>query len=160
MRIMSLQIVELLDYFSHDCSVVLVFEFMPSGLWEVLHDSNNPPTSAHVKAYMRMLLKGVAYLHENGIMHRVSFSFTCDYKLIKSATSYNMSVFLNNFKGFETRKSNNKRKRHFENRRPRSQSHDVVIPRGRSQIVHASSSHQMVSCSRVIVRVATLRPVR
>ena len=67
------QIVELQDYFSHDCSVVLVFEFMPSGLWEVLHDSNNPPAIAHIKSYMRMLLKGVAYLHEKSIMHRVRF---------------------------------------------------------------------------------------
>lgn len=62
---------ELHDYFLHDCSIVLVFDFMPSGLWEVLHDINNPPTIPHIKTYVRMLLKGVSYLHENGIMHRV-----------------------------------------------------------------------------------------
>ncbi len=69
---------KLLDYFSHDCSVVLVFDFMPSGLWEVLHDFQNPPDTPQIKTYMRMLLKGVAYLHENGIMHRVCCTYIDD----------------------------------------------------------------------------------
>lgn len=65
---------ELFDYISHDSSVSLIFEFMPTGLWEVLHDLDNPPSIPHLKTYMIMLLKGVTYLHENGIMHRVEYS--------------------------------------------------------------------------------------
>lgn len=62
---------QLSDFFLHDCSVMLIFDFMPSGLWEMLHDLENPPDSSTIKTYMRMLLKGVEYLHEKGIMHRV-----------------------------------------------------------------------------------------
>lgn len=68
---------ELFDYISHDCSVVLIFEFMPTGLWEVLHDLDDPPSIPHIKSYMIMLLKGVTYLHENGIMHRVMYFNFC-----------------------------------------------------------------------------------
>ncbi|XP_065214226.1 cyclin-dependent kinase 20 [Planococcus citri] len=69
-------VVQLLDYFVDEreckceCGVVLVFEFMPSGLWEILHDLQNPPSISVLKTYMRMLLQGVQYLHEHGIMHR------------------------------------------------------------------------------------------
>ena len=74
---------QLLDYFvdESECEckcececggVVLVFEFMPSGLWEILHDLQRPCSIGELKAYMLMLLKGLQYLHERGIMHRVS----------------------------------------------------------------------------------------
>lgn len=66
-----LQVIQLLDYFPYDFGVVLVFEFMPTGLYEILHDCNYSPSIPQIKAYMVMLLKGIAHLHENGIMHRV-----------------------------------------------------------------------------------------
>lgn len=79
-----MQVIRLLDYFvderegececERECGVVLALEFMPSGLWEILHDLQNPPSTGVLKTYMRMLLKGVRYLHEHGIMHRVSLS--------------------------------------------------------------------------------------
>ncbi|PSN37361.1 Cyclin-dependent kinase 20 [Blattella germanica] len=63
-------VVQLLDVFPQGLGFVLVFEFMPSGLWEMLRDADNPLTVPQVKTYMIMLLKGVSYLHEHSIMHR------------------------------------------------------------------------------------------
>lgn len=65
------QIVELLDAFPAGLDFVMVFEYMPSGLWELLKDYDKPLRDSQIKTYMRMLLKGVAYMHANKIMHRV-----------------------------------------------------------------------------------------
>jgi len=69
------QVIQLLDVFPQGLGFVLVFEFMPSGLWEMLRDAENPLTVPQVKTYMIMLLKGVAYLHEHSIMHRVRLTY-------------------------------------------------------------------------------------
>ncbi|KAG5458912.1 MAG: kinase-like domain-containing protein [Olpidium bornovanus] len=49
---------------------VLVFEYMLSDLAEVLRNAQRPLSASHVKSYMLMLLKGVAYVHEKAIVHR------------------------------------------------------------------------------------------
>lgn len=67
------QVVKLRDVFPHGTGFVLVFDFMLSDLSEVIRNSERPLTPAQVKGYMMMLLKGVAFLHHNNIMHRVSF---------------------------------------------------------------------------------------
>ena len=41
-------------------------------LFKVVRNSDRPLTEAQIKSYMLMLLKGVAFCHENNIMHRVS----------------------------------------------------------------------------------------
>lgn len=66
-----LQVVKLKDVFPHGTGFVLVFDFMLSDLSEVIRNSHRPLTPAQVKGYMIMLLKGVAFLHHNNIMHRV-----------------------------------------------------------------------------------------
>lgn len=66
-----IQVVKLKDVFPHGTGFVLVFDFMLSDLSEVIRNSEHPLTPAQVKAYMMMLLKGVAFLHHNNIMHRV-----------------------------------------------------------------------------------------
>lgn len=66
------QVVKLKDVFPHGTGFVLVFDFMLSDLSEVIRNSEHPLTPAQVKGYMMMLLKGVAFLHHNNIMHRVS----------------------------------------------------------------------------------------
>ncbi|XP_071817376.1 cyclin-dependent kinase 20-like [Apostichopus japonicus] len=66
----SQHVVTLRDVFPHGTGFVLVFDFMLSDLSEVLRESKLPLTEAQVKSYMLMLLKGVAYCHENSIMHR------------------------------------------------------------------------------------------
>nr|CAD7395679.1 unnamed protein product [Timema poppensis] len=63
-------VVKLLDSFPQGLGFVLVFEYMPSGLWEMLNDATKPLTESQKKSYMIMLLRGVAYLHSQSIMHR------------------------------------------------------------------------------------------
>lgn len=58
--------------FPQGTGFVLVFDFMVSDLSEVIRNADCPLTPAQVKSYMMMLLKGVAFLHHNNIMHRVS----------------------------------------------------------------------------------------
>ncbi|KFM61377.1 Cyclin-dependent kinase 20, partial [Stegodyphus mimosarum] len=43
---------------------------MPTDLSILLRDTENPLTESQIKAYLIMLLKGVAYCHSVGIMHR------------------------------------------------------------------------------------------
>jgi len=69
--LLFLQVVKLKDVFPHGTGFVLVFEYMLSDLSEVIRNSQRPLTASQVKGYMMMLLKGVAFCHENSIMHRV-----------------------------------------------------------------------------------------
>ena len=69
--------VKLKDVFPHGTGFVLVFDFMLSDLSEVIRNYQRPLTPAQVKGYMMMLLKGVAFLHHNNIMHRVSAQLSC-----------------------------------------------------------------------------------
>jgi len=66
-----LQVVELLDAFPNYLDFVMVFEYMPTGLWEVLRDTEISLTLAQIKTYMKMLLEGTAYVHGKNIIHRV-----------------------------------------------------------------------------------------
>ncbi|KAF6739838.1 Cyclin-dependent kinase 20 [Oryzias melastigma] len=63
-------VVKLKDVFPHGTGFVLVFNFMLSDLSEVIRNHQQHLTPAQVKGYMVMLLKGVAFLHQNNIMHR------------------------------------------------------------------------------------------
>jgi len=63
-------VVRLHDMFAQGPGLVLVFEFMPTDLGEILADAENPLIDAQVKKYMQMILRGLAYLHDLGIMHR------------------------------------------------------------------------------------------
>ncbi|XP_013404399.1 cyclin-dependent kinase 20-like [Lingula anatina] len=64
------EVVNLREVFPYGSGFVLVFEFMLSDLSEVIRNTNTPLTEAHIKSYMLMLLKGVAFCHNNNIMHR------------------------------------------------------------------------------------------
>ncbi|KAL6260382.1 hypothetical protein P5V15_007911 [Pogonomyrmex californicus] len=63
-------VVELLDAFPSGLDFVMVFEYMPTGLWEVLRDTEISLTLAQIKTYMKMLLEGIAYVHGKNIIHR------------------------------------------------------------------------------------------
>ncbi|XP_046840777.1 cyclin-dependent kinase 20-like [Xenia sp. Carnegie-2017] len=63
-------VVQLFDVFPDGAGFVLVFEYMFSDLSEVLRNSDSPLTAAQIKSYMGMLLKGIAYCHQNFIIHR------------------------------------------------------------------------------------------
>ncbi|XP_078003960.1 cyclin-dependent kinase 20 isoform X1 [Phascolarctos cinereus] len=63
-------VVKLKAVFPHGAGFVLAFEFMLSDLSEVIRHGKWPLAPAQVKAYMQMLLKGVAFCHANNIVHR------------------------------------------------------------------------------------------
>ncbi|XP_056665078.1 cyclin-dependent kinase 20 isoform X2 [Monodelphis domestica] len=63
-------VVKLKAVFPHGAGFVLAFEFMLSDLSEVIRHGKRPLAPAQVKAYMQMLLKGVAFCHANNIVHR------------------------------------------------------------------------------------------
>ena len=86
------QVVKLREMFPHGPGFVLVFDYMLSDLSSVIRNTGTPLTEvglsisqvacsllqwpcmcmqAQIKSYMMMLLRGVAYLHGNSIMHRV-----------------------------------------------------------------------------------------
>ncbi|WIA21059.1 hypothetical protein OEZ85_005381 [Tetradesmus obliquus] len=63
-------VVELLDVFTTKSSLVLVFEYMDCSLDDVIRDKATPLSPADVKAYMQMLLQGLAHVHDAGVVHR------------------------------------------------------------------------------------------
>lgn len=69
--IVLLQVIELLDTFPLGLDYIMVFEYMPTGLWEILKDNNILLTIPQIKIYMKMILEGIAYIHGKNIIHRV-----------------------------------------------------------------------------------------
>eukprot|EP00741_Cyanophora_paradoxa_P005123 tig00000863_g4965.t1 len=63
-------VVELLDVFSRNGSVYLVFEFLETDLDAVIRDSSLILYEADIKAYMLMLMRGVLACHDSWILHR------------------------------------------------------------------------------------------
>ncbi|CAG9766175.1 unnamed protein product [Ceutorhynchus assimilis] len=61
-------IVRLFDVTSMGSSVVLVMEYLPCNLQEVLKKTDL--NLSQIKTYSKMLLKGVEFMHKNHIMHR------------------------------------------------------------------------------------------
>lgn len=64
------QIVSLLDVFPDMTGLSLVFEYMPHTLYSKLKD-DLPMSRLVICSYTKMLLDGVKYMHDLGIMHRV-----------------------------------------------------------------------------------------
>jgi len=63
-------IVLLIDVFPQGLSFVMVLEFMPASLYDILIE--NKLTGSQIKTYMLMILRGLAFIHSNHVMHRVS----------------------------------------------------------------------------------------
>jgi len=52
--------------------LALVFDYMPHTLYSKLKDEENPLSRQQIQSYTKMLLTGLAYLHDElKIMHRV-----------------------------------------------------------------------------------------
>lgn len=77
----------------------MVFEYMPTGLWEVLRDADISLTLGQIKTYMKMLLEGMTYVHGKHIIHRVfkyskiililiRFINTISSKILKNFSNY------------------------------------------------------------------------
>lgn len=56
-------------------SAVLVMEYLPWSLADLLKLKEIPLSLSQTKTYLRMILTGVSFMHENHIMHRVSIFF-------------------------------------------------------------------------------------
>ncbi|KAG5671520.1 hypothetical protein PVAND_001714 [Polypedilum vanderplanki] len=64
-------IISLLDMYPDLSGLCLVFDYMPYTLYSKLKDDENPLSRQNIQSYTRMLLRGLAYLHdEMRIMHR------------------------------------------------------------------------------------------
>lgn len=63
---------ELLEVIPQGMGMVLVMEFLPLSLYDLLHNVDYCINESEIKCYLKMILLGVKYLHENQIMHRVS----------------------------------------------------------------------------------------
>lgn len=63
-------VIELLNAFPTGLEFVMVFEYMPTGLWEIIRDNEISLTSSQVKTYTKMILEGIAYIHGKDIIHR------------------------------------------------------------------------------------------
>jgi len=63
-------IIELVDVFSRQESIHLVFDYMETDLETVITDRGTMLTAAHTKSYMYMLLQGLDFCHQNWVLHR------------------------------------------------------------------------------------------
>ncbi|KAJ8926019.1 hypothetical protein NQ315_009874 [Exocentrus adspersus] len=66
----SNHIVKLIEVTSMGSSVVLVMEFLPWSLAEIIKNTSVSLTLPQIKAYTKMILSGVNYMHQNHVMHR------------------------------------------------------------------------------------------
>lgn len=69
-RLTHPNIVALRDVYPVDSEVVLVFELCPSDLELVIDKARAPLAERHVKAFMVMLLRAIAFMHSRRILHR------------------------------------------------------------------------------------------
>jgi cyclin-dependent kinase 7 len=72
--------IELLDVFSTKQNVNLVLEFLDTDLEAVIRDKSLVFQNADIKSWLAMSLRGLEYIHRNGVLHRVCFSFIPDAK--------------------------------------------------------------------------------
>ena len=63
-------IIELIDAFPHKGNLHLVFEFMETDLEAVIRNHNIVLSSADIKSYIQMTLKGLAVCHKKWVLHR------------------------------------------------------------------------------------------
>ncbi|XP_031771692.1 cyclin-dependent kinase 20 isoform X2 [Apis florea] len=69
-QLKHLNIIELLDAFPSGLDFIMVFEYMPTGLWEIIKDNDILLTPVQIKIYIKMILEGIAYIHGKNIIHR------------------------------------------------------------------------------------------
>lgn len=66
------EIHQLLDVFSTKQNVNLVLEFLDTDLEAVIRDKSLVFQNADIKSWLAMSLRGLEYIHRNGVLHRVS----------------------------------------------------------------------------------------
>lgn len=68
----ELTILQLLDVFSVKQNINLVLEFLDTDLEAVIRDKALILRNEDIKSWMAMSLRGLEYIHRNGVLHRVS----------------------------------------------------------------------------------------
>jgi serine/threonine protein kinase len=63
-------ICQLHDMYPDEASLVLVLEYLPYNLQEIISHTKDYFPRAHFKAYFKMLLEAIAHCHEQHIIHR------------------------------------------------------------------------------------------
>ncbi|CAI5462375.1 unnamed protein product [Closterium sp. Yama58-4] len=63
-------IIDLIDIYPHKRNLNLVLEFMETDLENIIKDCSLYLSPADIKAFMRMTLEGLAYLHGKWVLHR------------------------------------------------------------------------------------------
>lgn len=63
---------QLLEVIPQGMGLVLVMEYSPLSVYDLLHNVDCVVDRPEIKCYVKMILLGVRYLHDNHIMHRVS----------------------------------------------------------------------------------------
>jgi len=67
---------QLLDVFSVKQNINLVLEFLDTDLEAVIRDKSLVFQNADIKSWLAMSLRGLEYIHRNGVLHRVSHQAT------------------------------------------------------------------------------------
>lgn len=135
------QVIELLDAFPNGLDFMMVFEYMPSGLWEILRDTDISLTLVQIKTYMKMLLEGIAYIHGKNIMHRVFRYYYSSIPMELKCMRWLLNCW-NCILGFEARKFVDQWQGNLEDRRFWLKQIDVA---GWYKALFTSSCHKMVS---------------
>eukprot|EP00833_Pecoramyces_ruminatium_P015151 jgi/Orpsp1_1/1189183/evm.model.d7180000070065.1 len=63
-------IISILDVFPHSMNFVLVFDYIPLNLSQIINYYPDILTKENIKTIMRMILNGMAYCHSHFIIHR------------------------------------------------------------------------------------------
>lgn len=63
---------QIIDLYPDLNGLSLVLEFMPESLYDRIKNENYPLSRQQVRKYSSMMLKGIDYLHNKDIIHRVS----------------------------------------------------------------------------------------
>jgi cyclin-dependent kinase 7 len=66
---------KLLDVFSVKQNINLVLEFLDTDLEAVIRDKSLVFQNADIKSWLAMSLRGLEYIHRNGVLHRVSTGY-------------------------------------------------------------------------------------
>ena len=59
------------DVFGTGSNVAIVMDFMDTDLEVIIKDTSIILTPAHIKTYILQTLRGLEYLHQNWILHRL-----------------------------------------------------------------------------------------
>lgn len=84
-----INLLSLLDVFGYKSDVSLVFDFMDTDLEVIIKDTEHIVlTPANIKSYMIQTLRGLEFLHEHWILHRVSWSYLCPLYYFPGGSEY------------------------------------------------------------------------